>query len=80
MLVIRASKAYSRSSKQPKHNTKKRWKLYVYDENGHFSTQRVSAIKAFITRFQKHAHITRCKQCHLRFISYNRKCPNCENS
>ena len=58
--------------------------LYYYDQDGLFSSKRISKIEAFFRKFQKKKRIRYvCATCNRIFHSYNQKkkdinCPYCD--
>ncbi len=78
MLSIDVSKTYGNGNQNKKHRTRKQWKHYFYDENGAFHTKRISFFEAIKWKLRKKARITTCHSCKTKFVSYDRKCPDCE--
>lgn len=85
--IVSVSKTYiHRGNHIHKSQTKKRWHIYYYDEEGKFKTEKVNFLQALYYKTQKRHRIRgvcqNCGQTWLFFVKSRReklKCPNgCE--
>lgn len=85
--VVSVSKTHiHRGNHAHRSNTKKRWHIYYYDEEGNFRTKKVNWLQALYYKTQKRHRIQgvcqNCGQTWLFFVKSKReklKCPNgCE--
>ena len=87
MYVVSVSKTYiHRGNHRHKADTKKRWFIYYYDEDGNFKTKQVSLIEAIIYKTQKYKRIKYvCLECGNFFMGLVKSskeeldCPYCVN-
>ncbi len=84
-LVVSVSKTHiHRGNHAHRPNTRKRWHIYYYDEEGNFCTQRVSFFEALYYKLNKCKRIkVYCESCDTDwlFVIPRRKkpiCPNCQ--
>ena len=83
--VVSVSKTYiHRGNHRHKSDTKKRWHVYYYDEEGNFRTERVDWLQALYYKSQKRRRIkcvcTECGQMFLALVKSSlkdEKCPYC---
>lgn len=83
--VVSVSKTYiHRGKHNHKSNTKKKWFVYYYDEEGNFRTNRINWLQALYYKTQKRKRLkyicTDCGNAFLGFVKSNREeleCPFC---
>ena len=84
--VVSVSKTYiHRGKHNHRKNTKKRWHVYYYDEEGNFRTQRVNCLQALYYKTQKRKRLKYlCTECGNLFVGLVKSskddldCPYCD--
>ena len=73
MLLLGVSKCYHNGSKCKKIRNKLFWKVFFYDDTGHFFTKRIYSIfEVIYYKLKKKAHIRVCMFCKEKYCTYEK--------